>query len=133
MIPLPTWMRRALFVTAVMNILAAVCFLPGAGALRDLAGFPAAGEPFYLMMVAMFVLLFGLGYLWAARAGHADRLFIGVAAVGKLTFFALVFCFWAAGALPLRAPATAAGDLLFGLMFVAWLRSVRSDTVGLSV
>jgi hypothetical protein len=121
MSPLPTWMRGALFATAGMNIVAAGGFLPGAGSIRALAGFPESGEPFYLVTVAMFVLTFGLAYLWAAVAGRAERFFIAVAAGGKLSFFTLVVSFWAVGDLPVRAPVMAAGDLLFAGLFLAWL------------
>src|SRR5688572_26694985 len=103
-------MRRALFATAAMNVVGAAAFLPGARSLRSLAGFPEDGHPFYLMTIAALVLVFGLGYLWAAVTNRADRLFIGVAAVGKLTFFALLVWFSATGALPLRAALAGTGD-----------------------
>jgi hypothetical protein len=119
--PLPTWMRRALFATAAMNILAAAGFLPGATSVRALAGLPEGGHPLYLLTVAMFVLLFGLGYLGAATAGRADRLFITVAAVGKLSFFTLLVAFWARGAVPFRAPVLGSADLIFGTLFAVWL------------
>src|SRR5437879_5078087 len=67
-------MRGALFATAAMNIVGAALFAPSARALRAVAGFPEAEHPLYLATVSMFVLLFGVGYLWAAiagRAGHA--------------------------------------------------------------
>jgi len=118
---LPTWMRRALFATAAMNTLGAALFAPSAHALRAVAGFPEAERPLYLAIVSMFVLLFGVGYLWAAVAGRADRLFIAVAAAGKLSFFALLVSFWAAGALPVRAPLVGTGDLVFGILFLIWL------------
>jgi hypothetical protein len=118
---LPGWMRNALFATAAMNMLAAVVFLPPAHALRALAGFPEADDPLYLTMVALFVLLFGLAYLGYALRGHADRLFIALAAVGKLSFVALLVAFWSAGAVPVQAPLSAAGDLVFGVLFFAWL------------
>lgn len=114
-------MRRALFATAGMNAAAAMAFLPGAGAVRGLAGFPAEAPSFYLATVAMFVLLFGIGYLWAALQGRADRLFIGICALGKISFFALVLAFSLAGDLPARAPLLAAADLGFGTLFLAWL------------
>src|SRR5215510_5727643 len=104
MTPLPTWMRRALLATAAMNILATPLFLPGADPLRAVAGFPQGGSPFYLALAAMFVLVFGLGYLFAGITGRADRLFIGAAAVGKTSFFALLMGFWAGGFVPWRAP-----------------------------
>lgn len=121
MIPLPTWMRRALFATAAMNILAAAAFIPAAETLRAVAGLPEPGHPLYLVTVGMFVLTFGLAYLWAAVQGHAERLFIAVAAVGKLSFFGLLVGFWAVGALPARVPALGTGDLIFGMLFLAWL------------
>ena len=121
MAPLPTWMRGALFATAAMNILAAPAFTPGAQSLRAVVGFPEAGHPLYLVTVGMFVLTFGLAYLWAAVAGRADPLFIALAAVGKLSFFGLLVWFWTVGALPLRAPVMATGDLIFGMLFLGWL------------
>ena len=121
MTTLPTWMRRALFATAAMNVAGAALFAPPARTLRALAGFPEGEQPLYLATAGMFVLLFGLGYLWAAVAGRADRLFIGVAAVGKLSFFTLLVSFWAAGALSVRAPLVGTGDLIFAILFLIWL------------
>jgi len=125
MIPLPTWMRRALFATAGMNILAAAAFVPVARPLRAVLGFPEAGHPLYLLTVGMFILTFGLGYLWAAATGRAERLFITLAAFGKLSFFALLVACWAVGAVPMRLPLLGTGDLVFGMLFVAWLLGVR--------
>jgi hypothetical protein len=125
MIPLPTWMRRALFITAALNIGVAATFIPAAEPLRTAAGVPAGGHPFYLMMIGLFVLVFGLGYLWCAATGRAERLFIALAALGKMSFVALLVRFWAAGDLPLRAPVLGSADLVFGAMFVVWLVSAR--------
>jgi hypothetical protein len=127
MIPLPRWMRRALFATAAMNALVALAFLPAGGAVRALAGLPADAPPVYLLTIGLFILLFGLGYLWTALMGRADRLFIALAAIGKLSFVGLLVQSWRDGALPIRAPLTAAPDLAFGLLFLAWLVSARAN------
>ncbi len=127
MTTLPTWMRNAMFATAGMNILGAALFAPSAGALRAVAGFPEGENPLYLATVTMFVLLFGLGYLWAAAAGRADRLFITIAAVGKLSFFSLLVWFWAAGAVSIRAPLVGTGDLVFGILFAVWLYGTPAE------
>jgi hypothetical protein len=119
--PLPSWMRAALLATAVMNVGGAILFAPPGRAWRAVAGFPEAEHALYLGVVCLFVLLFALAYLWMGLAGRADRLFVAVAAVGKLSFFTLLAAFWAAGALPARAVATGAGDLVFALLFFAWL------------
>jgi len=124
--PLPSWMRRALYATAIMNVLAALGFLPGAGAVRALAGLPQDGQPLYLLTVALFVGLFGLGYLAAAVTGRPDRVFLGVAAAGKIGFFSLLLAFWLAGSVPLQAPVLGSADLFFGTLFVIWLLGSRA-------
>lgn len=118
---LPTWMRNALLATAVMNLFGAGLFLPSAEDLREIAGLPQAEHPVYLAVLAMFVALFGVGYLWVAVAGRAERLFIGISALGKISFVALLTGFWLGGTLPLRAPLLASGDLVFGVLFLVWL------------
>src|SRR2546428_11008268 len=97
-------MRGALFATAGMNIVGAALFAPPARALRAVAGFPPGEHPLYLATVSMFVLLFGLGYLWAAAAGRADRLFITLAAVGQAAVFSAVVVVLGVGAVPVRGP-----------------------------
>lgn len=121
MIPLPSWMRTALYATAVMNLGVAFLFLPAAASLRELSGFPPDAPAVYLLTVGLFVGLFGVGYLGMAMRGTAEPLFLGVCAAGKLAFFSLLVGLWVAGSLPVRAPAIGSADLVFGAMFVAWL------------
>jgi hypothetical protein len=123
---LPTWMRRALLATAVMNILATGLFLPPAAALRELAGVPPAEHAIYLMTIAMFVFSFGLAYLYAGLTGRADRLFLALAGGGKLAFVALLLFFWASGDVALRAPLSALGDVVFGVLFLTYVASDAS-------
>jgi len=122
---LPTWMRFTLFATAAMNMLGAAAFLPAAQPLRELGGFPEAGHPLYVSTVGIFIFVLGLGYLGCAILGRADRLFIAVGALGKLAFFALLVGLWVARELPVQAPLSGAGDLVFGLLFLAWLAQTR--------
>jgi hypothetical protein len=125
MMTLPNWMRSALYATAAMNIVGATMFLPPAGALRELAGMPNVDHPLYMLTTAMFVLLFGIGYLWTVLANRGDHVFITLAATGKLTFFALVLWLWTDGALPARAVLFGTGDLIFGVMFAKWLYDIQ--------
>jgi hypothetical protein len=125
MIRLPKWMRATMLATAVMNILGAIAFIPSAGALREIGGLPPAGHPLYLTTVGAFIFIFGLAYLWAAVTGMADRLFMAVAAAGKLAYFALVVGYWVGGLLPVTAVASGTGDLVFGSLFLVWLYSLR--------
>jgi len=80
---LPAWMRAALFAAAAMNLGGAFDFLPGAQAMRDLAGFPEAGHPVYVATVGIFIFVLGLGYLACEITNHLNRLFIAVGAIGK--------------------------------------------------
>ena len=125
MTPLPTWMRRALLSTAVMNLLAAAAFLPSARAVRALAELPENVHPLYLATISMFILIFGIGYLWIGATGRADRLFIGLAGAGKITFFVILMGYWLAGELSVRAPLLGAADLFFGVLFLIWLAGSR--------
>jgi hypothetical protein len=81
---LPTWLRVALIATAVMNLFGAIAFLPGVRFGRDMMGLPADPHPFYLLALAEFILLFGLWYAWCGVTGRAPRLFLALAAAGKL-------------------------------------------------
>jgi hypothetical protein len=114
-------MRNALFATAAMNLFAAVGFLPPAAGLRALAGLPPGEHPVYLTSVALFVLLYGVGYFWVAAANRPERLFITLAAIGKLGFFTIVLGCWLGGSLPAIAALAASADLVFAVIFVAWL------------
>ena len=117
----PRWLRNAMLATAVMNAGAAVLFLPAAASLREIAGLPGEAPAVYLGTVALFVLLFGAGYLYVGLTGHADPLFVGLSAVGKLSFVTLLVGFAVTGAVSWRAPLTAGGDLVFGVLFLRWL------------
>jgi hypothetical protein len=133
MTPLPTWMRRALLSTAVMNLFAAAAFLPSARVVRALAELPENVHPLYLATISMLILVFGIGYLWTGATGRADRLFIALAAVGKIAFFTILVGFWLAGELSVRAPLLGAADLFFGVLFLIWLAGSRSTlAAGLS-
>lgn len=121
MIPLPIWMRVALFATAVMNLAGAAVFVPAARGLREFGGLPDAGHPLYISTVGLFIFTFGSAYLYAAVTARADRLFIAVAAAGKLSFFALLVGLWVSGDLTGWIPLAGTGDLVFGTVFLIWL------------
>ena len=121
MIQLPTWMRVALFATAAMNLAGSAAFIPAANGLREFSGLPEAGHPLYIATVGLFIFTFGLGYLYAALTARADRLFIAVAAGGKLSFFGLLVALWVTGDLPGMIPLAGIGDLVFGTLFLIWL------------
>lgn len=117
----PWWMRAALLATAPMNGAAFVVFLPIGRELRAWAGWPPDGHAVYPTVIASFLLILGVAYLWAGVRGRADRSLVAVAAAGKSAFFALTAGFWLAGEVGWQVPASAVGDLAFAAIFVAWL------------
>ena len=123
---LPSWMRVAMGATAAMNLVGAVAFLPPSRALRELGGFPDAAHPLYLTTVGLFIFIFGLAYAWVAFTGQAERLFVSVAAAGKLGFVVLLTVYWAVGLLPFKAVLSGTGDVLFAVLFLLWLYKVRT-------
>jgi hypothetical protein len=124
---LPTWMRRALLATAVMNGSAAIAFLPFAAPVRALMGMPLGEHPVYLTTVALFVFLFGVGYLLVGLSGRPERLFIALSAAGKLGFVTIVGWYWLSGVVPFKAFLVASGDLPFGVLFATWLFTTRVE------
>jgi hypothetical protein len=114
-------MRVAMIVTAAMNGFGAALLSPIGAGLRVFFGLPDDGSTLYMSVVACFILIFGLAYLWAGVQGQADTLFVAVAAIGKLTFFGLLVGFAVAGQLPGRVVLGGLGDLFFGVLFLVWL------------
>ena len=128
--PLQTWMRIALGLTAVMNIGGALAFAPITKAGPETLNLPGPVHPIYLWMIAEFIAVFGVAYGWCAVKGRAPRLFIAIGAAGKLLFFATLVVFWLTGELALKAAAGGIGDLLFGGLFLYWLYTVRKWAEG---
>lgn len=118
---IPRWMRVAMLATAVMNIVGAITFLPAADALRAMGGLPAESHPLYLASISVFILVFGVAYLWIGLTGKADPQFVAVAAAGKLSFFGVLMWYGVMGAIPAQAALSGVGDLVFGSLFLFWL------------
>lgn len=111
--------------TAVVNGLGALLFVPAAMALRQFAGLSVHAHPFYLAVIGSFILIFGCAYLWVGITGRADALFLSVAAAGKLAFFTLTVVYWVLGDLPAEVPLAASSDLILALTFFSWLVVAR--------
>jgi hypothetical protein len=116
--------RRALLVTAAMNVGGAVVLSPPFPFVRQLLGMPEA-PPLYGWLVSLWVLFFGLCYGRLARMDTDERLFLVIAAAGKATFALLLVADWLAGALPVAAPLAGAPDLAFAALFAARLYATR--------
>lgn len=118
--PLQKWMRWTLFATTFYNALGVLLFIPLLSFGRTLIGIPGA-HPFYLWLVTMWIGSFGILYLWLGVTGRSDRAFLIIAAIGKSSFFGLMFAYWLVGDFPVIAPVVALGDLICALLFTYWL------------
>ncbi len=114
-------MRRALRVTAILNVGGALLFaFPQS--LGQLAGLPAPVPPLYSVFIAFLVALFGATYAWLARQPRIDRPLVAFSAIGKTGFVLIVFVCALLGEAPWRAVMTASGDLVFAAIFAWWLQ-----------
>ncbi|MES0873879.1 hypothetical protein [Sinimarinibacterium thermocellulolyticum] len=73
--------------------------------------------------------LFGYAYLRLALDPLRYRVYAELGAIGKLLAVAAADVPWLQGVIDWRLPLLAAGDLLFALLFIDWLRRTRSRTV----
>lgn len=115
------WFRLTLLATSILNLAGAVVFaLPiyNQGVPSDL---PQNVHPLYLSIVSSWILIFGIAYFWMAVTAKPERLFIAVAAAGKLTIALFFFLFWMVGDLPLTILLAGVGDILFAIAFIYWL------------
>jgi len=120
-IPLPAWLRSALWTTAVLNVFGAIAFfMPALPLGRSLMGLPAV-HPLYLWLIAEFIFLMGLAYGYCAWADRAPRFFLAMGAAGKLAFSITLIGFWLIGDLPLQTPLLGGADFVVGSLFIVWL------------
>ncbi|WP_460982969.1 hypothetical protein [Spirosoma fluminis] len=126
---LPNWMRISLWITAGVNLVGAILFIPSFPLGRQLMDLPSTSHSLYLWIIAEFIFIFGVAYAYCAFSGQAPRLLMGVGAAGKLAFFATLVGFWLSGELPLKVPVLGSADLILGSLFLWWLRQTQGDRV----
>lgn len=120
-------MRTALAAAGGMNLFGAVMFLPFFHYVRDFYGLPRATHPLYLWIISIWIFSFGLCYLRLAVTGRRERLFLIIAAAGKLSFSILMIVYWAQGELPAQAAAGGLVDFFFGSIFAGYLWLTKDD------
>jgi hypothetical protein len=107
--------------TVPINFSGAVTFsLP---ALRQLIGLPESTQPFYSLLVGIWIGLFGLAYLRLAITQSYDRTFVAVGALGKLSFFVLAVIYFFQNELGLLALLASVIDAILAIIFLIWLKN----------
>jgi|SRR5215471_6792664 len=122
-------MRVALTASAMMNTGAAILFtFPDS--LGQFAGLPTPVPRIYSILLAVFVMLFGIAYAWLARQAVINRPLVAFSALGKASVFTVIFVFWILGDLQVRSAVAASGDLIFAAIFGWWLARGRDRPKG---
>lgn len=114
--------KNILFLSAAINAIGALLFVPPLPQIRGMFGLPEA-DAFYLWLVASWILLFGLGYLAMALTGRMERGVLAVGAGAKTTFGLLVMGYVLSGVWPAQASLLAGTDLVLAIIYVRWLRA----------
>lgn len=118
------FLRKALAATAVMNLAGSITFTPAGDGLRAFVGIPDA-HPLWPLSVGTFIFAMGLGYAALAIRAQPERVFLGVAAVGKASFALLLLAMGLAGEIPPLAATAGLPDLAFAGIFANWLLRTR--------
>lgn len=119
--------KISLIATFFMNMAGALTFIPSFRVLRELGGLPEAGNPFYSLIIALWIFFFGILYLLLAFSKTRERFFVAIGALGKSSFAILLAVLALTGNLPMKAAFSGAGDLIIAIIFFAWLYKTRFE------
>ena len=121
------WFKGSLIATFFMNMAGALTFIPSFHALRAFGGLPEAGNPFYSLILSLWIFFFGILYLRLVFAQTRERFFVLISALGKSSFALLLAVLALAGQFPMRAAFVGSGDLIIAVIFFMWLYQTRSE------
>ncbi len=113
--------RAALWVSVLFNAIAAYCAAYPASWAGQLMGLPLEVPAVYTVLVAWFVIVFGVAYGWLAMQKVINRALVGFAAYAKLGVFVLLALLWLAGQSKGITVLFVTGDLVFAGVFFWWL------------
>lgn len=117
---------RPLFsIAALFNLVVGIPMLvayPTVARLLQLEGPPTV----WYHIAAAIVVIFGLAYWSIGRDPVKFRPYVLLGIVGKLAFVAIIYGHWLAGDVSVRLAVLVTGDLIFTLLFIAYLRSSPS-------
>lgn len=112
----------------MFNLFGAISFAPPIyDQVADAIGFAKTASPVGFWVLATWILIFGVGYVWLAMYSKSEPLFIAVAAACKMAIALFFFVFWFTGDLPSILLVAGFGDFIFALLFVVWLLQTRSE------
>lgn len=123
---MPTWLRLALWLTAVLNGIAAILFTPFARPWQASLGYPDAPD-LHLWTISTFILGMAGCYGWMAWTWTPSRPLLALGAYGKAAFAVILFGCAAAGQVPWSVGLGGAPDLVLAVAFATYLASTRTE------
>lgn len=116
--------RKSVWASVPFNCLGATAFafpqsLPGR--LLQVPDAPAIQS----FLLGFIILVFGLMYLWIAVQPEINRPLLAFGAIGKVGVFLIGAVLCVLGKAPLMLALGLVGDLAFGSLWLAWIRSKR--------
>ena len=118
------WFRTVLFSTTLVNAIGCFLFFPFGNfpkTLRTMVGFPEPENPLYLLLISIWIGLFGAAYFWLAIRKSDNLMFFSFAPIGKLSFSAAIVYFFLQnqlGPLTLQAAVT---DFILAILFYLYV------------
>lgn len=109
-------------VAAVYNVAVGGPFLVAEGPIREFLGMTPVVYPVFSQMLFAFVILLGWGYWMVAEAPERNRDIVKLGIAGKLIAATLCIGHAATGGIPVLLAVPGAGDLVFVVGFVQFLR-----------
>jgi hypothetical protein len=125
--PLASYYRWLFIAAAVWNLLsaAAVALLLGDARFRQGMGFPGPADTISLQLLAACLFVFGLGYYWVSADLSRNRDLVKLGVIGKPLVFLVFLGHAVMKEIPALLVAPSLVDLLFGVLFLEFLRRTR--------
>lgn len=116
-----TFWRGLFAVAALFNFAVAAAMLAAPAQVAERLDISGPGGPFAILMTAILIGAFGVGYALVARAPAQNRGIVWIGAIGKLGVVVLAAMQYGAGIVPAGTFALSLGDLVFVLLFALFL------------
>jgi len=112
---------------AIFNWSAVLLFVPALGLAQRFGIAPAPTGTMFELIALVAIFTFGFGYWHVAGAPEKYEGLIRVGMAAKLLVVALAYANFFGGSINLAMAAAASGDLIYGLLFWHYLRTLRTQ------
>jgi hypothetical protein len=116
------WVGPLFVVAGIYDFVLGLVYLLAYKPIYERLGIALPNHPGYVQLNAIFIVIFGLGFLLVARSPERNRDIIKLGVLLKLAYSGLVLTYYFLGNMPAMWVLWAVADLLFLLAFLAALR-----------